>query len=162
MSAAVKSEACQYWPILSVPNAVHHFYAEFAQRKSLGEMTHVLKEKDCCDAQVSPDGHIIACMLHSLQVVSCSTGEAIKKIAYEGFQPYTVQYYKYSVTFIMYEGTRESVEGKHFLVVLENNFAEMRRWETEKASDMAVLEDKVHLSQTSTREIIVYDWNTGE
>ena len=84
MSAAVKCEACQYWPILSVPNAIHNFYAEFAQRKSLGEMTHVLKEKDCCDDEVGPNGQIIACMLHSLQVVNCSTGEAIKKIAYEG------------------------------------------------------------------------------
>ena len=54
------------------------------------------------------------------------------------------------------------MEGKHYLVVLDNNFAEMRRWKTEKASDMALIEDKVHLSQTSTREIIVYDWNTGE
>ena len=106
MSAAVKCEACQYWPILSVPNAKHHFYAEFAQRKLLGEMTHVLKEKDCCDAQAGPNGQIIACMPHPLQEVNCSTGKAIKKIAYEGFQPYTVQYYKYSVTFIMYEGTR--------------------------------------------------------
>ena len=130
--------------ILSVPNAIHHFYAEFAQRKSLGEMTKVLKEKDCCDAQVGPNGQIIACMLHSLQVVNCSTGEVIKKIAYEGFQPYTVQYYKDCVTFIMYEGTRELVEGKHYLVVLDNNFAEMRRWETEKASDMANLHKRNH------------------
>ena len=91
-------------------------------------------------------------MLHSLQVVNCSTGEIIKKIAYKGFQPYAVQYYKGSFTVIMYEKNGQSAADKNYIVVLDNNYAEMRRWETEEASDtdIAIMDDKVHLSDFHT------------
>ena len=111
---------------------------------------------------MGPNGQIIASMLHSLQVVNCSTGEAIKKISYEGFQPYAVQYYKGRVTVINYEKNGQSAADKDYIVVLDNNLAEMRRWETEEALDIAIMDDKVHLSDFHTGEIIVYDWNTRE
>ena len=140
-------------------------------RKKLGEMTRIIQihredwhSPDVFvggDAQVGLDGNIIVGLLKLMYIVKSTTGEILNQIAFEGFEMSSIQFYQNTVVVLLSENrgiTLNSCPG--CIVVLNENYSEICRWKTKPARDFMVVENKVHLADYETGDIIVYDWQT--
>lgn len=122
-------------------------------------MEHILEGITCCDAKLGPQGHMMACLEGELRVLDSKMGDTIMGVSFKGYQIFSIQYYKDTVVLALAEDGGRGRQSH--VVVLGEDYQELRRWETIQGIDLVVIDDKIHISSATTEEIAVYDWETG-